>query len=466
MEIRACEPARISSHSLDYGLATWKVMGQRRFTSAAFRPIAVLFVKLVILCSLFQTACTQFSSSDCKVVRCTKQYSSATDSLAESDVLLRCQALERYRTCTQRTASSCRGNLNYHTITTYIPDYMQLYDCENVLANVPTTTRRPKGTRELTVTARRPRPTPPQRDNTCDYRGSRKTEDLAHCGIFGDPHLRTFYDEFQTCKVSGAWPLVYNDYVAVSVTNIPVNGSSGATATSKISVVIKSNAKCAEQKIYFAESGRLPAAFLDGTNTSGPSQSVVILDVVPRKHVEIHLQYVATTIVLRQVGRFLTFALSMPRDLIQDKEDDALQLCVKGCPARERIYFKDFLNLRYKQLDNLDPSRKLTSRVEAVAKCKKAEVTNDYFDSCVFDLMTTGNANFSLAAQHAFMDVKRLHPNPKRVLANRTSIFEQDPPPIVRGDNEPNRTNVLQASQAWTFVTLLVSLLFTFSTKR
>ncbi|XP_033108126.1 repulsive guidance molecule A-like isoform X2 [Anneissia japonica] len=460
MEIRACEPASRSSHFPDYGLATWKVMGKRRFNSAAFGPIA-LVIKFVILCSLFQTV-----FSECKVLRCSHQYTAATDSLTESDVLQQCQALQRYQTCTQNTARSCRGNLNYHTITTYIPDLMQDYDCANILANIPTTTRRPpKGTR-MTVTAKRSRPTPPERDSTCDYRGNRRPEDLTHCGLFGDPHLRTFSDKFQTCKVSGAWPLVYNDYLAVSVTNIPVNGSSGATATSRISVVIKSHDKCAEQKIYFAESGRLPAAFIDGTNTSGPRQSVVILEMIPGRHVEIHLQYVATTIVLRQVGRYLTFALSMPKDLIQDKEEDALQLCVKGCPARERIYFKDFLSLRYKQLENLETTRTLTSRTEAIAKCKKAEVTNDYFDSCVFDLMTTGNVNFSLAAQHAFMDVKRLHPNPKLVLVNRTSIFEKDPPRVEPSENLPNRTNVLHASTTWTIILLLATVLVTFSLKR
>ncbi|KAG5847878.1 hypothetical protein ANANG_G00130890 [Anguilla anguilla] len=28
----------------------------------------------------------------------------------------------------------------------------------------------------------------------------------AHCALFGDPHLRTFRDEVQTCRAEGAWP--------------------------------------------------------------------------------------------------------------------------------------------------------------------------------------------------------------------------------------------------------------------
>lgn len=55
-----------------------------------------------------------------------------------------------------------------------------------------------------------------------------------HCGLFGDPHLRTFTDRFQTCKVQGAWPLIDNNYLNVQVTNTPVLPGSAATATSKV----------------------------------------------------------------------------------------------------------------------------------------------------------------------------------------------------------------------------------------
>jgi hypothetical protein len=55
-----------------------------------------------------------------------------------------------------------------------------------------------------------------------------------HCGFFGDPHLRTFGDEFQTCRVEGAWPLIHNKFLSVQVTNSPVVPGSLATATSKV----------------------------------------------------------------------------------------------------------------------------------------------------------------------------------------------------------------------------------------
>ena len=59
-----------------------------------------------------------------------------------------------------------------------------------------------------------------------------------HCGFFGDPHLRTFGDDFQTCKVEGAWPLIHNKYLSVQVTNSPVVPGSLATATSKVRIVL------------------------------------------------------------------------------------------------------------------------------------------------------------------------------------------------------------------------------------
>lgn len=60
------------------------------------------------------------------------------------------------------------------------------------------------------------------------------------CGLFGDPHLRTFSDKRNTCSVPGAWPLFANKYLTVQVTNIPLENSSRATATSKVCLTFMS----------------------------------------------------------------------------------------------------------------------------------------------------------------------------------------------------------------------------------
>jgi len=69
-------------------------------------------------------------------------------------------------------------------------------------------------------------------DELCTYRGAKEYK---YCGLFGDPHIRTFNNEHQTCRVKGAWPLIENDYLVVMVTNEFVSFSEGATATTMVS---------------------------------------------------------------------------------------------------------------------------------------------------------------------------------------------------------------------------------------
>ena len=54
-----------------------------------------------------------------------------------------------------------------------------------------------------------------------------------HCGLFGDPHLRTFSDKRQTCMVAGTWPLLDNQFIGIQVTNkkLPSSATNKVTAT-------------------------------------------------------------------------------------------------------------------------------------------------------------------------------------------------------------------------------------------
>ena len=73
----------------------------------------------------------------------------------------------------------------------------------------------------------------PSTNNRCVYK-SKSVESL-HCGLFGDPHLKTFSDKRQTCVVKGAWPMLNNKYFAVQVTNVLIDRNNPvATATSKV----------------------------------------------------------------------------------------------------------------------------------------------------------------------------------------------------------------------------------------
>jgi len=74
--------------------------------------------------------------------------------------------------------------------------------------------------------------------SVCSFHGKHVYK---HCGIFGDPHLRTFSDEFLTCKTENTWSLVDNDYMGVMATNAPVKEGSNATVTTKVRTFIVSN---------------------------------------------------------------------------------------------------------------------------------------------------------------------------------------------------------------------------------
>lgn len=173
------------------------------------------------------------ATSPCKILKCNSEFWSATagsHSLASGDAPEFCAALRTYALCTRRTARACRGDLAYHSAAHGIEDLMSQHNC----------------TKDGPTSQPRLRTPPPPGDSqersdspeVCHYEKSFHRHSAApnytHCGLFGDPHLRTFTDRFQTCKVQGAWPLIDNNYLNVQVTNTPVLPGSPATATSKV----------------------------------------------------------------------------------------------------------------------------------------------------------------------------------------------------------------------------------------
>lgn len=167
----------------------------------------------------------------CRIQRCNAEYVASTSpsSGLQEDVALDvdyCIALRAYALCTRRQARSCRGDLVYHSAVFRIKELFSQHNCSSdgptSSAKVPSTSR-------------------PAVSELCDYENrvlmsgsASQQKKYAHCGLFGDPHLRTFRDEFQTCKVEGAWPLIDNRFLSVQVTNVPVVLGSSATATSKV----------------------------------------------------------------------------------------------------------------------------------------------------------------------------------------------------------------------------------------
>ncbi|KAF4017760.1 hypothetical protein G4228_009693, partial [Cervus hanglu yarkandensis] len=397
------------------GRAGWMGMGR-----GAGRPALGFWPTLAFLLCSFPAA-----SSSCKILKCNSEFWSATagsHAPAADDAPEFCAALRTYALCTRRTARTCRGDLAYHSAVHGIEDLMSQHNCS----------------KDGPTSQPHLRTLPPPGDSQersdspeiCHYEKSFHNRAAApnytHCGLFGDPHLRTFTDRFQTCKVQGAWPLIDNNYLNVQVTNTPVLPGSAATATSKLTIIFKNFQECVDQKVYQAEMDELPAAFADGSKNGGDkhgANSLKITEKVSGQHVEIQAKYIGTTIVVRQVGRYLTFAVRMPEEVVnavEDRDSQGLYLCLRGCPLNQQIDFQAFRagaaegpGAPQPPASSPAPPAPDTFPYEtAVAKCKeKLPVEDLYYQACVFDLLTTGDVNFTLAAYYALEDVKMLHSN-------------------------------------------------------
>lgn len=184
--------------------------------------------------------------------------------------------------------------------------------------------------------------------------------------------------------------------------------------------------------MYHAETDELPAAFADGSKNGGDrhgANTLRVVEKVPGQHVEIQARYIGTTIVVRQVGRYLTFAVRMPEEVVnsvEDQDNQDLYLCLHGCPSNQRI---DFRSYRERAVESHglgkgrpgSPPHGFTYQ-SAMTKCKERLPVEDlYFQSCVFDLLSSGDINFTMAAYYAFEDVKMLHSN-----KDKYHIFEKD----------------------------------------
>lgn len=166
--------------------------------------------------------------TSCGIQKCTTDFVSFTSHLnaaLEDFDLEFCKALRAYSVCTYRNSKVCRGNLVYHSAVLGIGDLMTQRNCTK---DGPTSSTNPEMTRDPCNYS--------GHAEVREHQGGEKTTPPTYlfCGLFGDPHLRTFKDHFQTCKVEGAWPLIDNNYLSVQVTNVPVVPGSNATATNKV----------------------------------------------------------------------------------------------------------------------------------------------------------------------------------------------------------------------------------------
>lgn len=203
--------------------------------------MCVLYISIPDSICVSSSGQCQVATPQCRIQKCTTDFVSLTSHLnpaVDGFHTEFCKALRAYSACTQRTAKACRGNLVFHSAVLGISDLMSQRNCSR---DGPTSPTHPEIPFEPCNYHSRTQHAHTQshahahsHSHTHSHSHSHSRAEYLFCGLFGDPHLRTFKDSFQTCKVEGAWPLIDNDYLSVQVTNVPVVPGSSATATNKV----------------------------------------------------------------------------------------------------------------------------------------------------------------------------------------------------------------------------------------
>lgn len=138
----------------------------------------------------------------------------------------------------------------------------------------------------------------------------------------------------------------------------------------------------------------MPPAFVDGSVASGERRghhSLRVSTEAPGRHAHINATHIGTSVVVRQSGRSLSVSVRAPRPIVDSfSPEQDLQLCRWGCPANQRLEHP--------------PPQPGTA---AYAHCSAMLPAKDmYFQACLFDLVTTGDVNFSASALVALQDAR------------------------------------------------------------
>ena len=244
----------------------------------------------------------------------------------------------------------------------------------------------------------------------------------------------------------------------------------------QVTVVVKQHA-CAvddDYLLFVAYGGYLPAVFVDGSFEAGPDGAVFVDELLANQHVEILLRYVDTTIVIRQTSEhYFNVGIKTPQDILDatlikahTEPSDVLpvQLCLNSCPPSELIDYREILVQSHllqlqpaserRRASSRDVSGKqrqqqqvlytaVMSRDVALDNCQRAGLVDYYLDSCVLDLMLTGNTNLTAAVQLAQNDEFRLVPELAKKHLNRTDLNRTE---LARWESENAGSSASAAS--------------------
>jgi len=180
---------------------------------------------------------------------------------------------------------------------------------------------------------------------------------------------------------------------------------------------------------YYADEGRLPVTWNEDAPDAAAAEGVQIVETRAAELVEIRLLHAAAVVSLRLAGRYYSVSVLLPSFTLRagnsSAELAAAQLCRAGCPRTQLVDLDAFFRRTARRQakakrttttgrrrDDDDDGGKgaavLPLRV-AVSTCGEAAGLYGYLaDSCVFDVLNTGDLSFArLSSRAALTDVRR-----------------------------------------------------------
>ena len=162
---------------------------------------------------------------------CSAHSKASEDFKKNKDIYRFCHQISTTLDCLNGLKRNKNCSLDFYMNTLYSGTRWQFnhFNCSNILKQGYTTTY-PFITGRPNHNTDRPNK---ESSTRCVYK-TNSVEPL-HCGLFGDPHIKTFSDKRQTCIIKGAWSMLNNKFFAVQVTNVLIDRNNPvATATSKV----------------------------------------------------------------------------------------------------------------------------------------------------------------------------------------------------------------------------------------
>lgn len=196
--------------------------------------LSVTLFRMVLLGSPFGLLDDQQPDTSRQSKReCTCSHHSSEDFNKNKDIYRYCHQIYTTLECLNglQRSKNCSLDLFLNTLYTGTAWQFNNYNCSHILKQGYTTLS--------PAVSKRPSTNRPKEDgHRCIYKT--KSTNSLHCGLFGDPHLKTFSDRRQTCVVKGAWSMLNNRFFAVQVTNVLIDRNNPvATATSKVNSLMK-----------------------------------------------------------------------------------------------------------------------------------------------------------------------------------------------------------------------------------